>query len=151
MQPSPARDMVVGLFVLAGLGAVAYLSLQVGGLSYTGPEGFSLYATFDEIGGLTDRSPVVVAGVTVGRVDSIELDEYLRARVKLEIDPSVELPIDTSAAIRTQGLLGNQFVALDPGAEDALLESGQDVDYTESALSLEKLIGKFVNDTGLDE
>lgn len=149
MQSSPARDLTVGLFVLAGLAAVAYLSVQVGGLS--GPRGFKLYATFDQIGGLTSRAPVVVSGVEVGQVSSIVLDQDLRARVELDVDPSLELPIDTSASIMTQGVLGNQFVALEPGAEEDLLAPGEEISFTESAVLLERLIGKFVNDAGMDE
>jgi len=123
MQASPVRDLSVGLFVLAGLAAIAYLSAQVGGIS--GPRGFHLYATFDQIGGLTVRAPVVVSGVEVGQVSSIELDEDLRARVMLDLDPSLELPVDTSASIMTEGVLGNKFVALEPGGEEALLVSGE--------------------------
>ena len=149
MQPAPVRDFVVGLFVLAGLMAVAYLSMQVGGVR--GPGGFVLYATFDQIGGLTERSPVVVSGVKVGQVASIGLNDDLRARVELDIDPKVELPIDSSAAIMTQGVLGNQFIALEPGGEDELLRAGEEIVFTESAVLLERLIGKFVNDAGLDE
>jgi phospholipid/cholesterol/gamma-HCH transport system substrate-binding protein len=149
MQPSPVRDFTVGLFVLVGLAAIAYLSVQVGGLS--GPRGFHLYATFDQIGGLTPRAPVVISGVEVGQVSSIGLDEDLRARVELDLDPSLELSIDTSASIMTEGVLGNKFVALEPGGEEELLQSGEEIAFTESAVLLERLIGKFVNDAGLDE
>ena len=151
MKASPVRDLVVGLFVLAGLGAVGYLSLQVGGLNYKGPGGLVLYASFDEIGGLKARAPVTVSGVKVGQVESIALDRDLRARVELDLDPSLELPIDSSAAIRTAGLLGDQFIALEPGAEEELLVAGDELSFTENALSIERLIGKFVNNAGLDE
>lgn len=150
MQPSPVRDLVLGLFVAAGLGAIAYLSIQVGGVSYTGDGGLVLYATFDEIGGLKARAPVAIAGVSVGQVRSVELDDLLRARVELEVDASLELPIDSSAGIRTQGLLGDQFVAIDPGGEIDMLASGDEFEYTESALSIERLIGRFVQDSGVD-
>jgi phospholipid/cholesterol/gamma-HCH transport system substrate-binding protein len=149
MQPSPIRDLTVGLFVLAGLAAIAYLSVQVGGLQ--GERGFHLYATFDQIGGLRPRAPVVVSGVQVGQVSSIELDENLRARVNMDVDPSLELPVDTMASIMTEGVLGNKFLALEPGAEDELLTEGEEIAFTESAVLLERLIGKFVNDAGLDE
>ena len=149
MQPSPVRDLTVGLFVLAGLASIAYLSVQVGGLQ--GAHGFHIFATFDQIGGLRSRAPVVISGVQVGQVSSIVLDKYLRARVELDIDPAIELPVDTSAAIMTEGVLGNKFVALEPGGEDELLQSGEDVAFTESAILLERLIGKFVNNAGLDE
>jgi phospholipid/cholesterol/gamma-HCH transport system substrate-binding protein len=151
MQPSPIRDFIVGLFVLAGLGAIAYLSIQVGGLSYKGPGGLELIASFDEIGGLATRAPVSISGVKVGQVARIELDPALRARVTLDLDKSLALPVDTQASIRTAGLLGDQFIALEPGAEDQLLKSGEEIAFTESALSIERLIGKFVNNTDLDK
>jgi phospholipid/cholesterol/gamma-HCH transport system substrate-binding protein len=151
MQPSATRDLVVGLFVAAGLAAIGYLSLQVGGLSYAGPGGFELEATFDEIGGLRPRAPVSIAGVTVGRVKKIDLDELLRARVMLDLDPSLELPVDTRAAVRTSGVLGDQFIALEPGGEEDLLTSGEPIQFTDPALSLERLIGKFVQDSGIED
>lgn len=150
MQPSGTRDLIVGVFVAAGLAAIAYLSLQVGGLSYAGPGGFQLRATFDEIGGLRPRAPVAIAGVTVGRVQGIKLDELLRAEVTLDIDPTLELPIDTRAAVRTSGVLGDQYIALEPGGEEELLTSGEPIQFTDSALSLERLIGNFVQDSGIE-
>jgi phospholipid/cholesterol/gamma-HCH transport system substrate-binding protein len=150
MQPSPIRDLIVGLFVALGLAAIAYLSIQVGGVSYAGRGGLVLQATFDQIGGLKPRAPVSVAGVSVGQVRSIQLDDRLRARVTLEVDKGLALPVDSSAAIRTEGLLGDQFVALEPGGEDALLKNGDEIEFTESALSIERLIGKFVHDSGID-
>jgi len=149
MQPSPKRDLTVGLFVLIGLAAIAYLSIRVGGVSYAGPGGFILYATFDEVGGLKPRAPVAIAGVVVGQVKRIDLDEDLRARVTLDLDPELQLTADTSAGIRTSGLLGDKFVALVPGGEDEILYSGEEIAYTESALSIERLVGKFVHDSGV--
>lgn len=148
MRPSPTRDGIVGLFVLAGLAAVGWLSLQIGGLG-AGPGGLVLMASFDEIGGLKPRAPVVIGGVRVGQVSSIGLDEDLRARVTLEVDEGLELPVDTSAAIRTQGLLGDQLIALVPGAEEELLRSGETLSFTESAVNIERLIGAFVHSTNL--
>lgn len=150
MRPSPMRDLIVGLFVMAGLVAVGWLSLQVGGLN-AGPGGLVLKASFDEIGGLKPRAPVVIGGVRVGQVSSIDLDEDLRARVTLEVDGGLELPVDTSAAIRTQGLLGDQLVALVPGAEEEVLRSGESLSFTESAVNIERLIGAFVHSTNVGE
>lgn len=150
MQPSATRDLIVGLFVVVGLGAIGYLSIQVGGVSYDGRGGLVLYATFDEVGGLKPRAPVSVAGVTVGTVKAIDLDDLLRARVRMEVDGSLKLSTDTSAAIRTAGLLGDQFVALEPGGADENLKSGEEIAYTESAISIERLIGKFVHDSGIE-
>jgi phospholipid/cholesterol/gamma-HCH transport system substrate-binding protein len=145
------RDLIVGLFVLGGLGTLAYLALQVGGIEGDGDGGLELSAEFTEIGGLKERAPVVVSGVKVGRVQRIELTPDLRAVVHLDVDAKYRLPTDSSAAIRTEGLLGQQFVALEPGAEDALLKSGDKIAFTESALSIERLVGDFVHGNDLEK
>lgn len=145
------RDLIVGLFVLAGLGTLAYLALQVGGVEGNGAGGLALSAEFSEIGGLKERAPVVVSGVRIGRVKQIELTPDLRAVVHLDVDAQYQLPVDSSAAIRTEGLLGQQFVAVEPGAEDALLKSGDKIAFTESALSIERLIGDFVHGNDLEK
>jgi phospholipid/cholesterol/gamma-HCH transport system substrate-binding protein len=88
---------------------------------------------------------VKISGVKVGQVADIALDEDLRAHVALDLDPGLELPIDSSAAIRTAGLLGDQFVSLEPGAEDELLAPGEIFTFTESALSLDELVGRLVH------
>ena len=145
MQASPNRDLVVGLFVLAGLLSVAYLSLQVGGLAYKGPGGLLLTASFDEIGGLSVRAPVVIGGVKVGQVTKIELDRDLRAEVSVDLDPALSLPVDSSIAVRTSGLLGDQFLSLEPGAEEDVLKIGDAIAFTESAVNLERMIGTFIH------
>jgi phospholipid/cholesterol/gamma-HCH transport system substrate-binding protein len=151
MQGSPSRDLAVGLFVLIGLAAVGYLSLNLGGMTFSGNGGLALHATFNQIGGLAERAPVVISGVKVGKVTKIELGEDLRARVTLDVDSKLELPVDTSASIRTSGLLGDQFIELEPGAEDELLKAGGEIELTESALSIEKLVGSLVHDAGLGD
>ena len=147
MQNSPSRDLAVGLFVLIGLLAVGYLSLRVGRLETRG--GLVLYANFAQIGGLAERAPVVISGVKVGKVTKIQLADDLRARVTIDVDDKLQLPVDTSASIRTAGLLGDQFIELEPGAEDQLLGSGGEITLTESALSIEKLVGNLVHDADL--
>ena len=144
------RDLVVGLFVLAGLGAVAYLSLSVGGLSKRGPGGLTVFADFDEIGGLKPRAQVVISGVKVGQVESIALDDNYRARVKLDLDAHLKLPVDTSASIMTSGLLGDRYVSLQLGGEPDTLKPGDKIAMTESAVVLERLIGKLVYGGGGD-
>jgi phospholipid/cholesterol/gamma-HCH transport system substrate-binding protein len=150
MNTSSNRDFVVGVFVLIGLCAVGYLSLQVGGLSLGREGGLVLFATFDDIGGLSPRAPVRISGVKVGSVDSIALDDDLRARVVLDLDRRLELSVDTAAAIRTSGLLGDQFIALEPGAEDEVLAPGEQFSFTESAFNLDKLIGSLVHGSGTE-
>lgn len=148
MQPSPSRDLAVGLFVLAGLCAVAWLSVRVGGLTLGPGERVVFHATFDQVGGLKPRSPVVVAGVKVGNVTEIVLGDDLRAHVSLDVEGRLKLPDDTSAAIRTSGLLGDQFIALEPGGSEETLAPGATIAFTQNALSIESLIAKFATGLG---
>jgi len=151
MRRSPVRDLLVGCFVLAGIAAIAYLSLRVGGLAGAPPGGLTLYATFDETGGLKLRSPVVVSGVKVGQVKAISLDKSYRARVELDLDPHVALPVDTTASIVTSGVLGDRYVQLQLGGDTQVLKNGEDLGFTESAVILERLIGKFIHNVGVDK
>jgi phospholipid/cholesterol/gamma-HCH transport system substrate-binding protein len=144
MDRSPLRDFIVGLFVLAGIVTVAYLSISVGGFTWSGPVGLKLSAAFDETGGLAVRSPVVIAGVRVGEISSITLEDDFRANVQMDLDPTLKLPTDTSASIVTAGVLGDRYVELQPGGEEKLLKSGDRIAYTESAVILERLIGQLV-------
>jgi phospholipid/cholesterol/gamma-HCH transport system substrate-binding protein len=151
MSRSPVRDFVVGLFVLAGLAAMAYLSINVGGLSYSGPGGLTLYASFDQTGGLKPRAPVVISGVKVGQIATIELGRDYRARATLDLDSTLALPTDTTASIQTSGLLGDRYVALQLGGEETTLKSGDEISFTESAVILERLIGKLVHNAPSDK
>ena len=148
MNSSPVRDLVVGLFVLAALVSIAYLSVTLGGLAYTGEGGLKLFATFDEIGGLRARAPVVIAGVRVGEVGTIVLDPDFRAKASLNVDANLKLPSDTSASIVTAGVLGDQYISLEPGGDDTFLHSGDEIAFTQSAIILERLIGKLISNIG---
>ena len=150
MSESPIRDFLVGLFVLTGLAAIAYLSVALGGASYRGSGGLQLIVTFDQVGGLKLRSRVAVGGVKVGQISEISLDEDLRARVVLDVDERLELPTDTSAAILTSGVLGDQYIELEPGGEEATLESGDEIEFSQSALILEHMISRLVQNLGVD-
>jgi phospholipid/cholesterol/gamma-HCH transport system substrate-binding protein len=142
---------MVGMFTLAGLGGIAYLSLQVGGLSYRGDGGLPLVAAFDELGGLKPRAPVVISGVKVGQVTGIALGDDYRARAHLDVDQKLELPIDTTASIVTSGLLGDRYVELQVGGDEQLLAAGDEITFTESAVILERLLGKFVHSADVGE
>ena len=143
------RDLLVGIFVLAGLLSLAYLSLQLGGGRYSGQGGLVIRAAFDEIGKLSARSPVVIGGVKVGVVTSVDLDlEEFRAVVTMDVDAGLKIPDDSSASILTQGLLGDVLVAIEPGGSDDLLESGGQIAYTQDAVVIERLIGRVVTGFG---
>jgi phospholipid/cholesterol/gamma-HCH transport system substrate-binding protein len=139
-------DLWVGLFVVAGLGALVILALKVGNLgSLTAPEVYTVYAEFDNIGGLKTRAPVKSAGVVVGRVNGIDFDtQSYKARVRLLIEKRYPFSKDTSAAILTSGLLGEQYVGLETGADSVMLKDNDKVTLTQSAVVLEKLIGQFI-------
>jgi len=145
---SPGRDLLVGIFVMLGLGAVAYLTLSVGGTSFRHGDSLSLIADFDELGGLKPRAPVVISGVKVGQVRAIDLGQDYRARVTLDLQPGLELPNDTSASIVTSGLLGDRYISLQLGGDTQVLKNGDTLTFTESAVLLERLLGKLVHNVG---
>lgn len=146
-----ARDFGVGAFLLAGIAAIAVLSISVGGATYRGPGGLELAVTFDQIGGLKGRAPVVISGVKVGQVASITLDGDLRAHVVLDVDRDLKLPADTSATILTAGLLGDQYIELTPGGEDKFLASGDEIQLKQDAFVLERMIGRLIQNLGGSE
>jgi phospholipid/cholesterol/gamma-HCH transport system substrate-binding protein len=137
----------VGLFVAAGVAALAMLAFKVGNLTTADVDGsYRLSAQFDNIGGLKVKAPITLAGVRVGRVSRIVLDkERFRATVDMQIDGRYDnLPLDSSASILTSGLLGDQYIGLEPGGEDKNLKDGGVIQTTTSALVLEKLIGQVL-------
>lgn len=147
MQSSRSIEIWVGVFAALGLLALFVLAMRVSNLNdFNEPDGYELTAYFQNIGGLKVRAPVSLAGVRIGRVTAIELDEQtFQAKVTLTIQREHDqLPDDTSAAILTSGLLGEQFVGLEPGGSDMNLQAGARIQYTQSALVLENIIGQFL-------
>ena len=140
-------EIGVGLFLLAGILALLLLALRVSGLSASSSaDTYKLYAYFDNIAGLTVRSKVTMAGVTIGKVTAIDLDrDSYTGRVTLQLDKSVDnLPTDSTASILTAGLLGEKYIGISVGGEDDVLKDGSTIHDTQSALVLEDLIGKFL-------
>ncbi len=139
-------ETLVGLFVLLGLAGLVFLSLKAANLASFGSRGgYTVTARFDNIGGLKARSPVRSAGVTVGRVTSITLDgKNYQGVVTMELDRSVQFPRDSSAKILTAGLLGDQYVGIEPGADERNLVAGDVIKQTQSAVVLENLISQFL-------
>lgn len=139
-------DLWVGIFVALGLGAIVFLSMKVGNLaSFKTDEGYHLEARFDNIGGLKARAPVKSAGVLVGRVERIRLDtKSYEAVVTLRIETAYHFTKDTIASILTSGLLGEQYVGLDVGGDTVMLNDGDRVSMTQSAVVLEKLVSQFM-------
>lgn len=139
-------DLWVGIFVVIGIGALFFLALRVGNVSSVDlSNAYTVRGQFDNIGGLKVRAPVKSAGVVVGRVNAIRFDtESYRAVVEMNIAREFDFPRDTIASILTSGLLGEQYIGLDPGGDIENLENGDTLQITQSAIVLEKLIGQFL-------
>ncbi|MCF6753695.1 outer membrane lipid asymmetry maintenance protein MlaD [Stutzerimonas degradans] len=139
-------EMGVGLFLLAGLLALLLLSLRVSGLSVGNADTYKVYAYFDNIAGLTVRSKVTMAGVTIGKVTAIDLDrDSFTGRVTMEIQQDVDMvPVDSTASILTAGLLGEKYIGISVGGDEEALGDGDTISDTQSSLVLEDLIGKFL-------
>jgi phospholipid/cholesterol/gamma-HCH transport system substrate-binding protein len=145
---SRSIEAVVGVFIIIGGIALAFLAMQVSGLTMDSQrETYKVYAQFDDLGGLSVRGRVSVAGVTVGKVSAISLDtKAYRALVEMEIYKNVDnLTVDTVASIQTAGLLGEKYIALSIGGDPEVLADGDTIFDTQSALNLEKLIGAFAS------
>lgn len=139
-------DIWVGLFVLLGALAVMFLALKVGNMSSMsfGPS-YTVIARFDNIGGLKPRAPVKSAGVVVGRVESIAFnDKTFQAQVTLRLQGEVRFPKDSSAKILTSGLLGEQYIGIEPGGDEKNFAEGDRIKSTQSAIVLENLISQFL-------
>lgn len=139
-------DLWVGLFVAAGVAALIGLAMKVGNLTSSQiGDTYAVTAAFENIGGLKVRAPIKSAGVVVGRVDGIRFDDKTyEAVVTLKIGREYQFPKDTFANIYTSGLLGEQYIGLDPGGEEAMLAEGDKIAQTQDAVVLEKLISQFL-------
>ncbi|MCF6355936.1 MAG: outer membrane lipid asymmetry maintenance protein MlaD [Candidatus Polarisedimenticolaceae bacterium] len=147
MAQMRTMEIMVGGFMAAGFVALFFLAMQVSNLSnLAGGDGYQITARFDNIGGLKVRSPVTMAGVRVGRVTEISFDNTTyEAIVTLQVDRSYDtIPDDTFAKIYTAGLLGEQYIGLDPGGSEEYLADGGTISLTQSALVLEEIIGQFL-------
>ncbi len=144
---SKTVEIGVGLFVALGLAALLMLAMKVSNLAeLTAPDGYQVTARFENIGGLKVRSPVTMAGVRMGRVTHISFDDNsYEAVVRFSVNPRyARIPIDSSASIFTAGLLGEQYIGLDAGGDEAFLTDGGEIMLTQSAIVLEQVIGQFL-------
>lgn len=137
-------EMVVGVFVLIGLLCLAYLSVKLGKLELIGGGVYEVEAQFNSASGLKPGSAIEIAGVEVGRVRGITLNQD-RAMVKLAVNDSIKLYTDTIASIKTRGIIGEKFLALSPGGGGDQLKPGDTIRDTESGLDLEELVSQFVH------
>ncbi len=137
------KELAVGFFLLIGILALAYLSVKLGRLELMGGRSYSLYAEFEKAGGIKSGAVVEIAGVQIGKVKNISLDNY-QALVDMSIDNYVKIQEDAIASIKTQGLIGEKYVQITPGGSDKILPNGGKITETESAIDIEELIAKYV-------
>lgn len=136
-------ELSVGVFLLAGILCLGYLSIKLAKMEVIGGSGYELVAHFANIGGLKEGSSVVIAGVDVGRVKSIRLEDY-EAKVVLVLPQEIEIQEDAIASIKTKGLIGEKFIQITPGGSDMIMKSGDRIWETEPAVDMEALISNFV-------
>ena len=141
-------EMIVGVFLLAGFISFAWLAVKMGDINPFADETYPVTARFTSISGLKEGATIELAGVIVGKVSNIELDtgDY-EAVVHLNINKQVELQDDTIASIRTSGIIGDKYIKISPGGSDIILESGDEIEETEPAISLEELVSKYIFDS----
>ena len=134
---------MVGLFMIAGILCLGYLSIKLGKMEVFGSKGYELQATFSNSGGLKAGSGIIIAGVEVGRVKSVALEDY-QAYVVMNLPSDVKIQEDAIASIRTKGLIGEKYVDITPGGSDKTIPPGGKIRETQPAVDLEELVSKYV-------
>jgi phospholipid/cholesterol/gamma-HCH transport system substrate-binding protein len=136
-------ELAVGLFILAGIVCLGYLSVKMAKMEIIGGDRYEVYAIFSDIGGLKKGSSVVIAGVEVGRVESITMEDY-EAKVVLSISTDVKLQEDSIATIKTRGLIGEKYLSLTPGGSEEIIKPGGKIRETLPPVDFEELVSKYV-------
>jgi len=140
-------ELMVGTFMLIGILCLGYVSIKLGKLEFGGGDYYSVKASFDSVSGLKPGARVEVAGVEIGKVDRIALDEKSgdRALAYLKIKTGVKITDDVIASVRTSGIIGDKFIKLRPGGSDKMLKNNDTIRETESAIDIEELVSKFIH------
>jgi phospholipid/cholesterol/gamma-HCH transport system substrate-binding protein len=141
-MPRVNTEVVVGFFLLLGLLALGYLAVKLGRMELVGSGGYTVHATFSNVGGLRTGSSVEIAGVDVGWIESVTLKDY-QAQVALRVKDQVALPEDSIISIRTKGLVGEQFVRISPGGSEKMIPPGGVISETEAPVDIMELIANY--------
>ena len=136
-------EFLVGIFMIAGFGAFGYLTLQLGEVSLFSSKNYTVIAQFDNIAGVKKGASIQVAGVEVGMVTKIWLDEDGIANVALDINNDIQVSVDSMASVKSQGLIGDKFIAISLGGDEDLFKDGDVLTETESSVDIESLISRF--------
>jgi len=144
MQAYRKVEMSVGVFVFLGLLSIGWLALKLGQVGGLGQSGYTLTADFDDAGGVRNGSDIMMAGVIIGRVDRVTLTDNDHATMILRVHDGIKIAEDSSAAVRTKGIIGDRYVRISQGEEDSSLSPGDEIEETESAINIEDLISKYI-------
>lgn len=136
-------ELAVGLFIIAGIVCLGYLSIKLGKMEMVGERGYEIYGIFSNVGGLKVGSSVEIAGVNVGRVKSISLEKY-QANVILNLPKGLSIQEDAIVSIKTKGLIGEKYIEITPGGSEKIIPPGGRIRETQAALDMEELISKFI-------
>ena len=136
------KELAVGVFLLIGIFSLVYISVKLGKLEVLGGEGYTLFAEFENAGGIKAGASVEIAGVQIGKVKGIRLDNY-QALVGFTINRNVKIQEDAIASVKTKGLIGEKYVEITPGASNKILQDGGKIRETESAIDIQDLIAKY--------
>jgi len=144
MQSYRKIEITVGVFVFLGVMAMAWMAIKLGQVGGLGSSGYHISATFEDAGGLRAGADVMLAGVSIGRVASVQLKDQDEALLQLEIQQGVKLTTDAIAAVRTKGIIGERYIRISQGADDEIIEDNGEIEETESAINIEDLISKYI-------
>jgi len=144
MQAYRKVEISVGLFVFLGLISIGWLALKIGQIGGLGASGYTLSADFDDAGGVRNGSDIMMAGVIIGRVDTVTLTNNDHATMVLRIHDGVKVAEDSFASVRTKGIIGDRYIRITQGSDDSFLETGAEIEETESAINIEDLISKYI-------
>ena len=136
-------ELYVGLFILAGILCLGYLSVKLARLELIGTEEYEIYAVFDDIGGLKKGASVMIAGVVVGKVTSVNMENY-EARVVMALPTRVKIQEDAIASVKTKGMIGEKYISIIPGGSDLFIKPGGRLTETQSSIDVEELISSYV-------
>ena len=137
-------EMIVGAFVLLGIISISWMAIKLGQIGGIGATGYPLQAVFTDAGGMRSGSDVMMAGVVIGRVGEVVVNERSRARLTLLINDDISITSDAIASVRTKGIIGERYVRISQGGDDEMLLAGDEIEETESAINIEDLVSKYI-------
>ncbi|MES0372120.1 MAG: outer membrane lipid asymmetry maintenance protein MlaD [Mariprofundaceae bacterium] len=141
-------EMIVGAFVLVGIISIGWMAVKLGQIGGMGTSGYALEAIFEDAGGMRSGSDVMMAGVVIGRVNHVSINEDSEAKLTLTIHDDIPITADAIASVRTKGIIGERYIRISQGGDDELLVSGDEIEETESAINIEDLVSKYIFSSG---